>query len=101
VFISPTAVSRRSGSPKPTEAERRFWTTLERNRSSVQTRTKLGVALSAASRLDDAARQLRTAVQADPENADAHYQLGRVLMKLGRSDEARGHLSQFERLREP
>lgn len=74
---------------------------LERNRSSVQTRTKLGVALSAASRLDDAARQLRTAVQADPENADAHYQLGRVLMKLGRSDEARGHLSQFERLREP
>ncbi len=74
---------------------------MERNSSSVQTRTKLGVALSAASRLDDAARHLRAAVRAEPDNADAHFQLGRVLMKLGKSDQARGHLSQFERLREP
>ena len=74
---------------------------LERNPASVQTRTKLGVALSAASRLDDATVQLRTAVEAEPDNADARFQLGRVLMKLGRPDEAREHLSRFERLREP
>ncbi len=74
---------------------------LERNRSSVQTRTKLGVALSAASRLDAAAEHLRAAVEAEPHNSDAHYQLGRVLMKLGNSDEGRWHLSEFERLREP
>ena len=74
---------------------------LARRRSSVQTRTRLGVALSAASRLEDAALHLRAAVQADPDNADAHYQLGRVLMKLGESEAARRHLSRFETLREP
>lgn len=74
---------------------------LKRNPASVQTRTKLGAALSAASRLDDATEQLLAAVQAEPGNADAHFQLGRVLMKLGKVDEARVHLTQFERLREP
>ena len=76
-------------------------TALERNTASVQTRTKLAVALSAASRFDDAARHLRQAIASDPGDADAHFQLGRILMKLGRSEEARRHLSQFERLREP
>ena len=74
---------------------------LERNSSSVQTRTKLGVALSAASRLQDAERELRTALRTDPDNADAHFQLGRVLMKLGQTVEGRRHLARFERLREP
>ena len=74
---------------------------LERNSASVQTRTKLGVALSAASRLQDAERELRTALRTDPDNADAHFQLGRVLMKLGQTQEGRRHLSRFERLREP
>ena len=40
------------------------------------------------------------AVQDEPGNPDAHFQLGRVLMKLGKVEEAREHLSQFERLRE-
>ena len=74
---------------------------LERNPPSVQTKTKLGVALSAASRHDDATRQLRAAVKAEPGNPDAHFQLGRLLMKLGKVEEAREHLTQFERLREP
>lgn len=74
---------------------------LERNPSSTQTRTKLGAAYSAASRLQDATEQLRAVVLAEPSNADAHYQLGRVLMKLGEEDQARKHLALFERLREP
>ena len=74
---------------------------LERNPSSLQTRTKLGAAYSAASRLQDAAEQLRGVVREEPANADAHYQLGRVLMKLGQEDQARKHLTLFERLREP
>ena len=74
---------------------------LQRNPSSTQTRTKLGVAYSGASRLEDARQQLRVAVNAEPSNADAHYQLGRILMKLGLEDEARKHLALFERLREP
>lgn len=74
---------------------------LERNPSSLQTRTKLGAAYSAASRLQDAKEQLREVVLAEPSNADAHYQLGRVLMKLGQEEQAREHLALFERLREP
>ena len=74
---------------------------LERNPSSMQTRTKLGAAYSAASQLENARQQLREAVLAEPSNADAHYQLGRVLMKLGLEDQARKHLALFERLREP
>ena len=74
---------------------------LERNRSSLQTRTKLGVAYSAAGRPEDATEQLRQVVLAEPTNADAHYQLGRMLMRLGQEDEARRHLTLFERLRVP
>ncbi len=74
---------------------------LERNPSSLQTRTKLGVAYGAAARPEDATEQLRQVVLAEPTNADAHYQLGRVLMKLGQEDEARRRLTLFERLREP
>ncbi len=76
-------------------------TALERNPSSVQTKARLGAALSAASRLEDAEAHLRAAVEAAPRNADAHYQLGRLLMKLGQSNEGRRHLAQFERLRNP
>ncbi len=74
---------------------------LERNPTSLQTRTKLGTAYSAAARLEDATEQFREVILADPANADAHYQLGRLLMKLGQEDEARSHLMLFERLREP
>ena len=47
-----------------------------------------------------AMNHLQAAV-ADPHNADGHYQLGRLLLKLGRKEEVREHLALFERLREP
>jgi len=74
---------------------------LTRNPLSVQTKIKLGAALSAASRLDEAQAQLREAVAAEPDNADAHYQLGRLLMKMGEPKAGRQHLAEFERLRDP
>ncbi len=72
---------------------------LDRNPSSAQVRTKLGAALSAASRFAEAASQLRVAVRAAPEHAEARFQLGRVLMRLGETDEARVQLQEFQRLR--
>ena len=74
---------------------------LDRNPSSVQTRTRLGAAYGAAGRPADATAQLRAVIEAEPGNADAHYHLGRVLMKLGEEADARKHLGLFERLREP
>ena len=85
---------------EPERAVRYLEQALERNPSSVQTMTRLAVALSAASRPDEAATALRAAVRAAPGNAEAHFQLGRVLQKLGKPDDARRHLDQFEKLRE-
>ena len=84
-----------------TEAVELLEEALARNPLSVQTKTKLGAALSAASRLDEAQAQLREAVKAEPDNADAHYQLGRLLMKMGETKAGRHHLAEFERLRDP
>ena len=73
---------------------------LERNPSSLQTRTQPGVDYSAASLLEDAREQLHGAVLSEPSNADAHYQLRLVLMKLGLSEAARKRLELSERLPE-
>ncbi len=72
---------------------------LQRNPASAQTKTKLAVAYNAASRLEEATARLEEVVLAEPDHADAHFQLGRVLMKRGLEGEARKHLAEFERLR--
>ncbi len=72
---------------------------LERNPSSVKTRIKLGTALGGASRYDEALVHLQAAVAAEPTNGDAHYQLGRLLLKLGKTEEGRRHLKRFEELK--
>jgi Flp pilus assembly protein TadD len=41
-----------------------------------------------AERYSDAVEPLKTAVSVRPERADAHYQLGLALKRLGRNDEA-------------
>ena len=85
----------------PTQAVTLLEQALERNPSSLQTQTKLGVAYGAAARPEDATKQLRQVVLVEPTHAEAHFQLGRILMRLGQKDEARKHLNLFERLREP
>ncbi|MEQ2010189.1 MAG: tetratricopeptide repeat protein [Limisphaerales bacterium] len=58
-----------------------------------------GVALAGGGELARALEQLSRAVVLDPQNAEAHAQLAAVLGKLGRSDEARQHATEAERLR--
>ncbi|MND01016.1 Tetratricopeptide repeat protein [compost metagenome] len=57
------------------------------------------MALAAAKQQDEALQVLRKAIEEAPQDPDAHYQLGRVLLKLGKDEEARTHLEAFERLR--
>jgi len=84
---------------KTAEAVELLRKALERNPSSVQTQVKLATALSAAQQFGEAEALLRKAIQAHPDDSDAHYQLGRLLLKKGDRAEARKHLTQFERLR--
>ena len=74
---------------------------LERRPSWPEARVKLARALLSSDRLEAALRQLNKVVEADPENADAHYQLGRAWTKKGRPDQARRHFALFEKLRQP
>lgn len=59
----------------------------------------LGQDLLAVDRLDHAEAVLRRAVALQPDRADAQWSLGRVLLRQGRSEEAREHLAIFQRLR--
>ncbi len=51
-----------------------------------------GVALRQLGRFEEAEQELTRAVELDPEYADAHYNLGFVLSRLGRLEPAREHL---------
>lgn len=55
-------------------------------------RNGIAFALSEHGRPEDAARWYRKALEADPELAPAHADLGTILAQLGRTDEAVGHL---------
>ena len=57
------------------------------------------MALFSSNHDEDARNILAEVLAADPRNADAHYQMGRLLLKSGKQDEARQHLQQFEALR--
>ena len=58
----------------------------------------VGTALAMEGRLDEAARELRRAVELDPESAYAHAQLGAALMSLERPAEAEPELREAVRL---
>jgi tetratricopeptide (TPR) repeat protein len=51
-------------------------------------------------RFDAAERALRSAIAADPGNAQARYVLGMTLTRVGRATEAKEQLDEFRRLRE-
>jgi tetratricopeptide (TPR) repeat protein len=46
---------------------------------------------------DKSLELLRAVVAADPDHADAQYQLGKILLEEGKIDEATRHLEQAER----
>jgi Flp pilus assembly protein TadD len=56
------------------------------------------MALLDAGNTEQASTKLKEAVVIDPANADIHYQLGRVLSKLGERDQARQHFLLFCKL---
>jgi tetratricopeptide (TPR) repeat protein len=74
---------------------------LTRNVNWQEGKIQLAVALFSSNHDEDARKILTEVLAADPKNADAHYQMGRLLLKSGKQDEARRYLQQFEALRKP
>jgi tetratricopeptide (TPR) repeat protein len=77
------------------EAIRWLREALVRRPSWSDAKVQLAVALGAAKQLDEAARLLNEVLAAEPKNATAHYQLGRLLLKMRRPEEARRHFELF------
>jgi tetratricopeptide (TPR) repeat protein len=76
-----------------------FREALARNADWPEARIQLAVALSSSGQLEEARLLLARVLEVDPKNADAHYQMGRLLLKLGEREQARSHLRRFESLR--
>lgn len=66
---------------------------------SAATHLNYGIALTSKGDLSRAVESLNRALQLNPQTADAHAQLAGVLAKQGKSDEARQHAAEAERLR--
>ncbi len=64
-----------------------------------ETITAMGQAHLNGGRFERAEPLLRRAIGLDPTSAHAHYALGMTLRRLGRTEEARRRLAEFERLR--
>lgn len=72
-----------------------------RNPAWSEGKVQLAMALFSSNQFKEAGQILSEVIQADPGNADAHYQMGRLLTKLGKGEEARRHFQAFESLRKP
>ncbi len=59
---------------------------------------KYGIALQTASRLEEAVEQYRIALGFDPNDGNAHYDLGHILLEQSKVDEAASHFEQAIRL---
>ncbi len=64
-----------------------------------EAQVKLATALAQTGKTAEARGLLETVVADEPGNADAHYQLGRLYLKLNMRDRADAHLRRFEALR--
>jgi FimV-like protein len=64
---------------------------------------KLNLAKALLASGDSSAAQilLREVIEAEPKNATAHYQLARLLSKIGEREQAAKHYEQFEKLKKP
>ena len=78
-------------------AEPHFRAVLEKAPNS-QAYTGLGIVLWEQDRADEAVASMRAAIEADPDNATAHDQLGKMLLQQGKLEEARKELAQAKAL---
>jgi tetratricopeptide (TPR) repeat protein len=83
------------------EAEGYLRQALERQPGWSEGNAKLGMALLALDRLPEALSCLEQAIQIDPKNADARYQYARLLVKMGKPDEAERHFRLFQQQKKP
>ena len=84
---------------KPEEAIGYLRQALDRNPSWPKGKVKLAMALTSVGKFEDALFQLNEVLQADAQNAEAHYQLGKLLKKMDKPEQAEEHLLLFEKLR--
>jgi tetratricopeptide (TPR) repeat protein len=71
----------------------------ERNPNAARNYFLAGDALVKLRQFQNSLKWLKRAVELDPAHAEAHYQLGQALRKLGRMDEAKAHLETFRALK--
>src|SRR5258706_458570 len=74
--------------PKIAEAQRRYRKALRHQPGNTTALLLLGTLLAAQGRWKESGQVLRRAVNADPRDPDAHYNLGCVLQELHRHEEA-------------
>jgi Tfp pilus assembly protein PilF len=74
------------------EAEQHFRAIIDADPSS-RAYTGLGIVLWQQGQQDEGIASLRAAIEADPKNATAHDQLGKMLLEKGKLDEARKELT--------
>ncbi|MEP1470549.1 MAG: tetratricopeptide repeat protein [Halieaceae bacterium] len=79
------------------EAEPHFRAVVEKDPGS-QAYTGLGIVLWQQGRQEEGIATMRSAVEADPQNATAHDQLGKMLLQTGEVDEARRELARAKSL---
>ena len=84
---------------KPGEAIGYLRQALDRNPTWPRGKVKLAMALTSVGEFEDALIQLNEVLQAHPQNAEAHYQIGQLLTKMGKPERAKEHLQLFEKLR--
>ncbi len=74
---------------------------LERRPSWSEATVQLAAALGSANQFKEARQLLDDLLTADPKNAQAHYQLARLLVRMQFPDEARRHFLRFAELKQP
>ncbi len=78
-----------------------FRQALARNPAFPEAKVKLAVALSGQDPSTEALKLLEEAIQADPQNAEAHYRLAVLLTKIGKRQAAQEHFALFQKYRKP
>ena len=84
-----------------TEAIDYFRQSLRYSPSWTEGKLKLAKALLASGDSSGAQVLLREVIESEPQNATAHYQLARLLSKIGEREQATQHYQQFEKLKKP